>query len=223
MINFTKSQPAPPCLEVEKNKANGDYKCGDVLNRLSADFHNKCYICEEKAPGSINVEHLVPHQNNQDLKFDWNNLFWACSHCNNTKLAIHNNIINCTDPAVNVVATIRLDIKPFPGEKVAVIPMVEDDDSVRNTAALLNAVYNGTTPLKKMEADGLRNKILTEIIDFQQLLLHYFDKDGLREEEKQTLKSQIRRKLNPQSPFTAFKYWIIKGNEKLQQEFGDLL
>ncbi len=222
MINFTKSQPAPPCLEVEKNKANGDYKCGDVLNRLSADFHNKCYICEEKAPGSINVEHLVPHQNNRDLKFDWNNLFWACSHCNNTKLAIHNNIINCTDPAVNVVASISLRIYPFPGEKVIIEPQVEDDN-VRETAKLLNDIYNGTTPLKKMEANGLRDKIVKEIIAFQSLLQDYFNEDGLSEEEKQTLKSQIRRKLNPQSPFTAFKYWIINGNEKLQQEFGDLL
>lgn len=222
MINFTKSQPAPPCLEVEKNKANGDYKCGDVLNRLSADFHNKCYICEEKAPGSINVEHLVPHQNNQDLKFDWNNLFWACSHCNNTKLAIHNNIINCTDPAVNVVASISLRMSPFPGEKVIIEPQVEDD-KVRETARLLNDVYNGTTLLKKMEANGLRDKIRKEIWDFGELLNDYFNEDGLSEEEKQTLKNQIRRKLNPQSPFTAFKYWIINSNEKLQQEFGDLL
>ena len=44
MINITKSQPAPLCLSTEKEKANGDYKCGEVLKRITKDFHNKCYI-----------------------------------------------------------------------------------------------------------------------------------------------------------------------------------
>ena len=84
MLYFEKSQPAPDCLEQEKLKKNGDYKCGDVLDRLKADFKNKCYICERSKPQSINVEHFRPHCGDRDLKFSWNNLFWACSHCNNT-------------------------------------------------------------------------------------------------------------------------------------------
>lgn len=46
-----------------------------------------------------NVEHLLPHKNGKclDRKFDWENLFWSCGHCN----AIKNNgkydtgIIDC--------------------------------------------------------------------------------------------------------------------------------
>ncbi len=96
MVHFEKSQPAPTCLETEKGKANGDYKCENVLDRIKDDFMNKCYICEYKEPESINVEHFIPHEGDKDLKFDWNNLFWSCSHCNNTKLNNYDNILNCT-------------------------------------------------------------------------------------------------------------------------------
>ncbi len=44
MVFFEKSQPAPACLETEKAKANGDYKCDVTLNRIKEDFKNKCYI-----------------------------------------------------------------------------------------------------------------------------------------------------------------------------------
>jgi uncharacterized protein (TIGR02646 family) len=117
MVYFEKSQPAPACLVLEKGKANGDYKTPETLRRLENDFKNKCYICESKAPHTINVEHFNPHQGNQDLKFDWNNLFWACGHCNNTKLATHNNLLNCTDINDNVEEAIHYYINPFPKEK----------------------------------------------------------------------------------------------------------
>ena len=40
-----------------------------------------------KENGTSNqIEHLQSHRGNMDLKYDWNNLFWACAHCNNIKL-----------------------------------------------------------------------------------------------------------------------------------------
>lgn len=79
MVYLEKSQPAPDCLETEKAKAYGDYKCKNVLERIKTDFKNKCYLCEYKEPVAINVEHFRPHEGDKDLKFDWNNLFWSCS------------------------------------------------------------------------------------------------------------------------------------------------
>lgn len=34
-----------------------------------------------------NVEHLMPHKNGKypERKFDWENLFWSCGHCNGIK------------------------------------------------------------------------------------------------------------------------------------------
>jgi uncharacterized protein (TIGR02646 family) len=117
---FEKSQPAPDCLAHEKGKTSGDYKCGDVSSRLKTDFKNKCYLCELKELTSINVEHFRPHKGDTDLKFDWNNLYLSCAHCNNTKLAAYNNILNCTDPNDRIEDKLHYSFKPFPYEKVEI-------------------------------------------------------------------------------------------------------
>lgn len=117
MIHLTKSQPAPSCLATEKLKKSGTYRCGDVHTRLQNDFHNKCYICEEKDISSINIEHFRPHEGkNIDLKFDWNNLFFACAHCNNTKLANpkYDLILNCTNPQHLILDWIAFKADTFP-------------------------------------------------------------------------------------------------------------
>jgi hypothetical protein len=215
---FKKSQPAPECLEIEKAKANGDYKCGDVLVRLKDDFKNKCYICGYKEPVSINVEHFIPHRGDQDLKFDWNNLFWACVHCNKKKGVDFDNILDCTKQADHVDTALRYHSNPFPFEKVE-IEALTDDVKVEETKDLLLDIYNGTTPLGKIEASNLRNKLLKEIFEFQGHLIDYF-KDTNDDEDRKHFLIKIKGHLDKASNFTAFKRWIVTRNEGLMQEFG---
>lgn len=218
MIYFHKSQPAPECLEAEKAKSSGDYKCGDVLERLKEDFKNKCYICEYKDPESINVEHFIPHRGDQDLKFDWNNLFWACVHCNKTKWSNYDNILDCTKQVDNVDTALKYHFNPFPFEKVS-IEVLSSDVKVENTKDLLMDIYNGRTPLGKIEATNIRNKLLDEICDFQGHLIDFF-KDTNDEDDREHYLIEIKRHLNKASSFTAFKRWIITENDELMQEFG---
>jgi uncharacterized protein (TIGR02646 family) len=218
MVYLEKSQPAPTSLAVEKQKANGDYKKEDVLERLKKDFKNKCYICEFKAPTSINVEHFEPHKGDIDKKFDWNNLFLSCPHCNSTKGDKYNNILNCTNKAHDVENKLKYIFNPFPVEYVDIFAL-DGSAKTQNTKELLLAIYNGTTPLKKLESVNLRKCILNEIEDFQQLLLTYFD-DTISEERKQSLLSKICMHIGRESHFTAFKRWIIKEDPKLNKEFG---
>jgi hypothetical protein len=218
MINILKSMPPPTCLEKEKKKAKGDYKCGDVLERIKNDFKNKCYLCEYKAPPSINVEHFVPHKGDKDLKFDWNNLFWACAHCNNVKGDRFNNILNCTNPEHDVENWIKYEMKPFPKEKVK-ITALKNEEMVENTVKLLLEVYNGTTQLKMIESSHIRQTLLNEILDFQNLLLRYYDED-VEDDEKEFYLKKIIAHLKKSSPFTAFKLWIIRDNAIFKQAFG---
>jgi len=44
MVYLEKSQPAPESLAKEKIKKSGKYDGDDVLQRLYADFKNKCYV-----------------------------------------------------------------------------------------------------------------------------------------------------------------------------------
>lgn len=87
MVKVERSMPAPASLKEQAMKKNGSYKEEDVVLRLKKDFHDKCYICELKGLQDPQVEHLLPHKNGLYRKrmFDWDNLFWACSHCNSVK------------------------------------------------------------------------------------------------------------------------------------------
>ena len=95
----------------EKSK-NGSYNTPEVNAALKELFHGKCYICENKQITSYQIEHLVSHRGNVDLKYDWNNLFLACAHCNNTKLDKFEPIIDCTKENVEEL------IEPFAGQDI---------------------------------------------------------------------------------------------------------
>lgn len=220
MVYFEKSQPAPACLEAEKLKVNGDYKCGEVLTRLLGDFKNKCYLCEQKAPTTINVEHFTAHQGDRELKFDWNNLFWSCGHCNNTKLAQHTDLLNCTVATDAVETALKYEIKPFPKEKAQITAQNTDPRTAR-TRDLLLAIFNGSTPLKTIESANLRDLLLQEIKVFQSALIAYYESNSEAEHDEH--RQKITRHLDKSSHFTAFKRWIIRDNEELNGDFGHLL
>lgn len=221
MININKSQPAPACLDEEKTKKSGTYDCGDVRIRLVQDFFNKCYICEELAPSSLDIEHFKAHNGDIDLKYAWINLFLACSHCNNAKLNLFDDILNCTDFSRIITECIKFEINPFPKERTTITPL-QSDPMVLKTVELLDKVYNGNTIKKVIEADNIRSRLIDEVSKFSQLLLEYYQ-PGLNQADKDELKTKIRRMLSVETAFTAFKIWVIKRNPDLIHEFGNLL
>ncbi len=224
MINIVKSQPAPLCLSVEKEKNNGDYKCGEVLERIQNDFHNKCYICEDKDITSINVEHFEPHQNNKEKLFDWNNLFYACQHCNNIKndLEKYHPLLNCTNENHKILDWIKFEYEIMPLGEPKIIAL-QTDELTQKTVTLIQDVFTGTTPLKTLEARNLRRKLEKEMRPFLNDLFEYFSDDTFSEEEKTILKLRIIRRLSIKSAFTAFKVWYIKKNSVYLQEFSQYL
>lgn len=214
--------PPPPCLEEEKSKPNGDYKCGNVLQRLKNDFENKCYICEYKEPPTINVEHFKPHKGDKDLKFDWYNLFWACAHCNNTKRDGFDNILNCTNPEHDVENWIKYEMEDhFPRTRVKV-SAVRNDGIVENTVELLLEVYNGTTPLKIIESDNIRKSLRRELLNFRDSLERYIDGCD-EEEEREYHLENIKAHLQKSSAFTAFKRWLVKNSPEYRETFGEYI
>src|SRR5690606_24284124 len=171
MLYYPKSQPAPASLEAEKLKSNGSYNQADVLARISNDFKNKCYICGAKST-TFNVEHFIPHRGDLDLKFSWENLFWACGHCNNTKLARFDNILNCTDPSDHCEERIKYIFKGFANEKPRIEPL-DSDPRTLQTVELIRAVYEGTTIHKEIESSNIKNEILHDFTDFQKNINFY--------------------------------------------------
>jgi len=224
MINFTKSQPAPECLEKQKKNKSGTYDCDGVKVQLVTDFHDKCYICEEKDISKKVVEHFQSHRNgkDRDLMFDWNNLYLACGHCNEVKGARFDAILNCTNPKDKILDWIEFRIETTPFAKAEIIAQ-EKTEVVENTVKLLMGVYNGTNLSNKFNSNSIRKKIILEVKKFQQLLEDYFYKPGLEDDEKVQLRKEIKRNIHPSTPFTAFKIWIIKRTPDIAKEFKDLL
>jgi 5-methylcytosine-specific restriction endonuclease McrA len=223
VINIFKSTTVPPSLAIEKaKKSSENYRSDDVMQQLRVDFHNKCYLCQDYAPSTINVEHFVPHRGDRDLLFDWFNLFYACGHCNNLKGAIYDNILNCTDASHKISDWIQFSINPYPKEKVLIQSKYEDI-KVKNTVELLLKIYNGEhTGLKTIEGENIRERLIDEMVKFTKRLKKY-SKPTILSDDKARYRKKIQKMLSVKSPFTAFKVWVIKENTYLMSEFEEFL
>lgn len=213
MIRLSKSPLQP---EVSIN-SEADYRKGVILETLSEDCHNKCYICEDK-PTTIDVEHIVPHRSDPALKFDWNNLFLACGHCNRIKHTKYDNILNPTkcDPEEHIALSI--DITDELADKVRV-ESLNTDDVTSSTSELLGLVYNGgSTDIKEIECTNLRNEHLKPN-------LHRFYRyiQGHREEPGLGYDGLICKEINRSSAFAAFKRKIVRDDPELSVVFADAL
>ena len=194
-----------------------------MVTIISRDFNNKCYICETKAPTTINVEHFRPHKGKKALLFDWNNLFFACGHCNNTKLSKqqYDDILDCTDSSLQIVNVIEHIFDPLKSDSPDFKALVPNP-SVINTVMLLEEVYEGKTILKKIEAENIIQQLTGELNKF----VHYATGFLASEEEpqkKRDFHELIVAKLRADTSFTGFKIWVIKSNPKLLQEFRQYL
>ena len=98
------------------------------------------YMRDEEIPIPV-VEHLLPHKNGEyvDRKFDWDNLFWSCGHCNGVKNRKEYDIgiIDCCkrDPE-------KLLMFDLVEGDVVVYPFDEYDREATLTAKLIYEVFN---------------------------------------------------------------------------------
>ncbi|MCM1190084.1 MAG: HNH endonuclease [bacterium] len=182
-------------------------------------FYGKCYICENKEGISYQIEHLIPHRGNADLKYDWNNLFLAYAHCNNIKSDRFDPILDCTKENVEKLIAFR-KVGYFGTEEKLVFDMLDSGTETQNTVKLLREVYYGSTPQKMMEAKMPRRSLRKELSAFKEYVREY---EEAEEEEKEDLKCLLQRELRDSSPFVAFKRWLIRDNKEAYSELLEYL
>lgn len=210
MIFIEKTTNPPECLEREKSKTNGKYNCIEVRELLNKDFFGKCYICGiEPIQDGGEIEHLVAHKENLDKKFDWDNLFLSCGHCNSVKNKnkFSENVINCTkvDPSKHI----RQEYK----DKLVVVTPLDDNLQSVTTANLIDECFNGDTTYKRKLASGVRRGELAEEMDlFFRSLNKYKENQSVK--NKQTIKSLLKS----ERKFTALKrdYLRVHNSELLE-------
>lgn len=201
-------------------KKEEDYRSEKIISILQKDFYNKCYLCEEKNPTAINVEHFRSCKNNDYLKYNWDNLFYACAHCNRIKGSQCDHIIDCTkdDPE----KYIHIIFDSYPKHYV----QVKDDRSYSSenseTRELLDKIYNGAgTAISEFEARNLKSKISEEIKEFTEYIENYFNES---DNKLRTLYwERIKKMLSRESSFAGFKRSIVRESKELMQCFGELL
>ena len=217
MVYFEKKYPAPASLGTECVKKSGSYREEDVLGKLYDEFHNKCYICESKGLESVNIEHFAPHKKSNNIrKFNWSNLFWACSHCNQIKSSTEP-LLNCTVKEDGVDTNIRYYIDDNLATNKVVIEQLSFDIQTENTVKLLENVYFGTTIMNKFQAGEKRNRLYDEVCDFTNFIQKYMRTEDNK--KKARLLEIIKDELSNESAFTAFKRWYIRDNKVLNQQF----
>ncbi|WP_082107132.1 HNH endonuclease [Chromobacterium vaccinii] len=212
MFNVTRTAPAPASL----SKSNG-YSGDDVLTQLRKIFHDKCYICEIKDPTSINVEHFHPHKGDVLKKHDWNNLFYVCGRCNNIKLAKYENLLDCTDPTVDVFKALRHIPPHTPYQKTLHIEATNNDPKTQETARLLNEVFNTDSTInKKITGSYLRKKVFHRYNRFLELVNHYYDEE-LPQETRDDALVRLKVLISKTQEFSAFIRWIAAEDENLNK------
>ena len=202
-------------------ESEDDYRGGKVFELLIMDCRNKCYICEDKESTGLNVEHRIPHKGDKTLKYNWDNLFLSCVHCNNTKsFCIDNTNDVIIDPVtLDPEEYIEIAISAVDGlkEKV-IINKLKDAETVDTTVKLLNYVYNGApTDIKRLESANLRNKIMREVNRFQLYV------SGFKEETDLGYHELITKEISKRSAFAAFKRNIIRKDPDVVEKFSEEL
>ncbi|WP_341851821.1 hypothetical protein [Vibrio vulnificus] len=218
MFNVVRNEPVPLSLAGKQK-----YDSEDVWKALNTVFHKKCYICETSEPQDINVEHFVPHEGNENLKFDWNNLYFSCGRCNNIKLTKYDDLLDCCDPNIDVVRAIKHLPPSTPFAKQLPIEAQHDDDKTKLTAELLDRVFNSKhTPNKAVSSSFLRHKVFNQYNLLLKQLNNYYDPVALPEEKASALE-RIKLLLKANSPYSAFISWCIMGDEELGPMLHDFI
>ncbi|MCL2820957.1 MAG: HNH endonuclease [Oscillospiraceae bacterium] len=213
MVRLSKS-PLPLGVTIESEK---DYRKGEVLSTLTTDCYEKCYICEDK-PIKINIEHITPHRSDPMLKFDWNNLFLACGHCNSIKHTKYDDIIDPTkcDPEMHIALSVEITDNFIEQVK---IELLSTDSQATQTVELLELIYNeGSTDIQKIECSNLRNSHLVPNIR----LFYQFIQDHKKEPELGYYET-ICKEIDRSSIYAAFKRKIIRDDPELSVAFADVL
>lgn len=223
MFNAKKSPNTPKSLS-EKKK----YDSEDVVKQLFIDFNSKCYLCGDKVNKDHRIEHFIPHKNeNEDLKYDWNNLFLSCDYCNNIKSASYNidgkDLVNSINKKVEDYISHYFD--EFP-KLEPILTLKYQDNNSRNTIELLNKIYFGSknsSASQIIKKESLIKNIKDEVGRFIIDIYNLFNSDINRVNSFNYSKSIFLDHLDDSSVFIEFKREYLRKNIDVKNKLEKIL
>lgn len=203
---------------------NQNYRDESVVRVLKQNFYGKCYLCEQKHFGDMNVEHFTPHLGeNEALRVEWSNLYYVCSRCNSIKGSRYTNLLDCCNSDHKVDENIGLLAPSIPNGDILVTNECASDsefyEAAQNTTTLLNQCYNNNNSgTQGVSRANLVEKISDELGYLYKLrfdLKSNFDR--LLDGEKEKIIQQIANMIKPNYPFSSFWRTFIKNDPFLQE------
>lgn len=216
MIRIERSKEVPSPLVA--SKAKDRYRHKEVVDRLRSDFHDKCYICEIGPVQDPEVEHRLPHKDGRFLerKYDWNNLFYSCGHCNKVKnkQKYDAGIIDCCvrDPEL-------LLEQELIGEDVRVRALNKSDSEACLTAQLIEEVFTSESTPLRTHASDVRLKALQRQMNllYSSLSEYGSDKDNF------VAKKTVRTLLRSETPYAGFARCYVRKHLDMYPELAAYL
>ena len=204
MIQLQKTTTAPASL-TNKKRDDSD----DVKDLLAKDHYDKCYICERQRTTDFHIEHLHSQKNYPNERYNWDNLFFACSYCNTKKSSHFDDIVNPTKEAIEekIVQTLNYNKADFTTN--------DTSEAIQQTIELLNRIFNGKNRMRDFKEERFFEEFLRKMNKFKQAINDYLSTPT--PETKQVIKELLSIK----QEFLGFKYWAIKNNSTLLAEFSN--
>ena len=216
MFNVSRPATQPEC-----SKKTG-YNTAAIVLELENIFLGKCYLCEQSKLTDPEIEHFIPHQNDDSLKYNWHNLYYACSRCNSIKGARHINLLDCCDPETDVFKKIRIVLPTIPSDEIRVQAQDPSDAKSVNTAILLDKCYNDqTTGLRGITRNALMEKLQEEYLYLLTEVQAAIHQRSTQTEVRLALE-KIKVMLGCDYPFSAIWKWYVMGHTALLKRLPDL-
>jgi len=189
----------------DKDDRNVNYDIKGVREQLYEDFKGLCYLCGYSNPSNA-IEHFRPHKKADRVKmFDWNNLFYACEHCNGIKGAGFENLLDCTKiKGIEQKIIFKYDPNQPHRHKVTIS---NNNSGSPDTIELLQLIFSiDTTSKRRMGVQTLEKQLKKELKNFDLFI------DAWMADPNQIHEEIIKEQVNNTADFAAFKRWQVRMN-----------
>jgi len=217
MFNVDRNIPAPACL------SRKIYNHKDVTDALDGLFYGKCYLCEQGDLSDPEIEHFIPHEDDDLLKYKWENLFLSCSRCNSIKSNTHKDLLDCTSNNVSVFDEIIYLAGNAANGKIEIkARRNRPSKQVINTVALLNKCFNSSsTGLRGITKENLMEKLNEEYYYFMGCRMQLVGKRSTVEEVQQA-KNKLKPMCKTSYPFSVFWKWHLLTDLRVMKRFPQI-
>lgn len=186
---------------VENSKArpdNSKYAHKDIKDTLYAMSYGKCFYCESKlSGGNKEVDHFIEVSVDHSKAYEWENLYLACSNCNDKLPHEAIPVTEALDPCRDGDEVIQQNIT-YVDELISAVP-----DSQKGLNTIKKFKLN--TELLDLRRGQWLNKLLKSVIDIQERMIAEGREKVTKEERERLLRYTL-----PDQPYSLMSEVYLK-------------